>query len=79
MLTEEQRRAYDASVSDLIAKAVQNLARARSRRMNRHQRDMAARVEVFIVQSREVRNTDPAAAQSLAARAELLSRELAGQ
>ena len=78
MLSEEQRRAYDSAIDDLIGKARQNLARARTRQLSRQQQDIAARVETFIVQARDVRKHDPAAARSLAERAELLSRELAG-
>ena len=79
MLTEEQRRDYDSAIDDLIAKARQNLARARSRQMSRQQQDTAARVDAFIMQAQDVRREDPEAAKSFAERAELLSRELAGQ
>lgn len=79
MLSEEQRRTFDAAIDDLIGRAQQNLARARARRLSRQRQEMAARVDAFIVQAKDVRRQDPAAAKSLAERAELLSRELVGQ
>lgn len=76
MLTEEQQRAYDAAITASIDRAQQNLARARARNLNPQQRDLAARAEAFIAQAQQARRTDPAAAKSLAERAELLSREV---
>jgi hypothetical protein len=78
-MTPEERRAFDAKINELIGKAGQNIAQARSRGLNEDQKQALARAESFMAQAQEVRAADPEAAQSLAERAELLTREVLGQ
>ena len=79
MLSDEQQRTYEAAINDLLARAQQNVARARTRNLNAQEKDLLTRAEAFIAQAQQARRTDPAAAKSLAGRAELLSREVAAQ
>ena len=76
MLSEEQRRAYDSAIDGAFLRANQNIASARAHRLTAKQKELIARAESFIAQARETRKVDPATAQSLAQRAELLTREV---
>lgn len=75
MLTPDEQRAYDAVTGEMIARTQQNIGLARSRRLNDQQKDLVVRAEGFLEQASKMRRKDPAAAKSLAERAELLSRE----
>jgi hypothetical protein len=79
LLSAEQQRAYESAINDLLARAQRNIGLARSRNLNAQQKDQLARAEAFMAEARKARITDPAAAKSLAERAELLSREVAQQ
>ena len=79
MLTEDQQRAFDTAINALIERTQQNIARARARNLNAEEKDTIARAEAFVEQAQQVRKQDPAAAKSLAERAELLSRDVAGR
>jgi hypothetical protein len=79
MLTDEQQRAYDTAINGTLARTEQNIALSRTHTLNAQQKDMLARAEAFAVQAQQARKQDLAAAKSLAERAELLSREVAGQ
>jgi hypothetical protein len=79
MLTDEQQRAFDTAIDTLIAQTQQDIARARKRSLNADQKDLIARAQAFVEQAKQVRKQDPAAAKSLAARAELLSRNVVGR
>jgi hypothetical protein len=79
MLTDEQQRAYDTAIDTLIARTQQDIARARTRSLTAEQKDLIARAEAFVEQAKQVRKEDPAAAKSLAERAELLSKDVVGR
>jgi hypothetical protein len=79
MLTQDQQRAFATSINSLIGRTQQNIARARTRNLNTEEKDTIARAEAFVEQAQQVRKQDPAAAKSLAERAELLSRDVAGR
>ena len=79
LLSDEERRAYDTAIDALVARTTQNLMRARGRTLSAAEKDSLVRAEAFLEQARETRKIDPAAAKSLAERAELLSRHAAGQ
>lgn len=79
LIGDEERRAYEAAIDGLISRTTQNLGRAKARTLSAEQRDMVTRAEAFLTQARELRKLDPAAAKSLAERAELLSRHASGQ
>jgi hypothetical protein len=78
MLTDQQRRDYEARIHDALERAQSNLSKARANaRLNEAQQRMAAQVETFIAQAEERRKTDLVSARSLAERADLLARDLA--
>jgi hypothetical protein len=78
MLSEEQRRDYEARIHDALERARANLRKARGNpRMTEAQQRMAAQVETFVDQAEERRKTDLVSSRSLAERADLLARDLA--
>jgi hypothetical protein len=79
LISDEERRAYDTAIDAILARTTQNLMRARGRTLSAAEKDSLVRAEAFLEQARETRKVDPAAARSLAERAELLSRHAAGQ
>mgnify|MGYP007070986951 FL=1 len=77
-MSAEQRREFDSRINACIGRAAQNIAQARARSLSDGQKQAIARAESFIAQAQEARSADPEAAQSLAERAELLTREVLG-
>jgi ATP-dependent exoDNAse (exonuclease V) beta subunit len=76
MLSEEEQRNYDAAIAELVGRARQNLAKAKGRTLSQDMQDIVQRAEEILARAEQQRKQDPAAAKSLAERAELLSREL---
>jgi hypothetical protein len=77
MLSDDQRRDYEAHIHDSLDRARANLQKARNSKLTEAQQRMASQVETFIAQAEERRKTDLVSSRSLAERAELLSRDLA--
>jgi outer membrane biosynthesis protein TonB len=78
MLTDQQRRDYEARIQAALDRARANLQKARSNpNLTDAQKNMAAQVASFVDQAEERRKTDLVSARSLAERADLLARDLA--
>ena len=78
MLTDQQRRDYEASIQAALDRARANLQKARGNpNVTEAQKNMAAQVASFVDQAEERRKTDLVSARSLAERADLLARDLA--
>jgi hypothetical protein len=78
LLSDADQRAYNAAVDASITKAEHNIASAEAKGLSASQQDMIRQVRNFIAQAQEVRSKDLPAAKSLAERAEIVSREVAG-
>jgi hypothetical protein len=77
MLSDEQRRDYEARIHAALQRARANLRKARGNpRLNEAQQRMAAQVETFVEQAEQRRKTDLVSSRSLAERADLLARDL---
>jgi hypothetical protein len=79
VISPDQREAYDRAINDVMDRANRNIAVARRRRLSAAQQQLIDRAISFLQQAQQIRATEPAAAQSLAERAELLSREAISQ
>ncbi len=79
LLPENELRAYRAAIDDLLDRASRNIAAARAQRLDDRRQAQLSQAIAFVAQAREIRERDPAGAKSLAERAELLSREVAGR
>ncbi len=79
VISPETRQAYDKEINDLIERTNRNVATARARRLSAAQQEMIERALSFVQEAQQVRSMEPAAARSLAARAELMSREALSQ
>ncbi len=79
MMSDEQRRAYDTAIDASIGHTQQDIARARGRSLSAEQKEIIERAQAFIEQAKQIRAQDPAAAKSLAERAELLSKDVVGR
>lgn len=77
MLSDAQRREYEARIHDALERARANLRKARNNpRLTEAQQRMAAQVDTFVDQAEERRKTDLVSSRSLAERADLLARDL---
>jgi outer membrane biosynthesis protein TonB len=78
MLTDQQRRDYEARIQAALDRARANLQKARGNpNLTEAQKNMATQVASFVDQAEERRKTDLVSARSLAERADLLARDLA--
>jgi hypothetical protein len=76
VLSDSQRRDYEAQIRDALDNAIRNLAGITNRALSPQQQNMKSQVQTFIVQAQEASKTDLVAARSLADRASLLSKDL---
>jgi hypothetical protein len=77
--TAEERREFLRDMDDSLAKVRQALARVGNRNLSAELRDVLNRIQTFQRQAEEERDRDPAAAASLARRADLLAQDLLGR
>jgi hypothetical protein len=77
MLTPEQERQYNTALDRSLQSAQANIAVVSKRRLSKEQQVVVAQVQSFIEQAQSARKTNLTAAKSLAARADVLARELA--
>jgi hypothetical protein len=77
MLTPEQERQYNTALDRSLQSAQANIAVVSKRRLSKEQQGVVAQVQSFIEQAQSARKTNLTAAKSLAARADVLARELA--
>lgn len=76
MLTPEQQRQYNAEMDKSLQRAQANIAIVSKRQLSREQQGIVVQVQSFIEQAQNTRKTNLTAAKSLAARADVLAREL---
>ena len=69
----------NAAVDQNLASAEANLRVIATRKLSREQEGTVAQVQSFIKQARDARKTDLPAASSLAQRASILAKDLAGK
>jgi hypothetical protein len=77
VLTPDEQKQYNASIDQSLAHAQTSLNSIGGRQLNKDQRAEVEQIRNFIQQAQTTRNSDAAGAKSLAARAEVLARDLA--
>jgi len=78
-MTPEQERQMNAAIDQNLASAEAGLRSIATRRLSKEQAAVVAQVQSFIKQATDARKTDLAAASSLAQRASILAKDLAGK
>jgi len=76
VLSDDQRRDYEAHIHDSLDSANRNLSSIGNRQLTPQQETLRSQVLSFISQAQEARKTDLVTARSLAERADLLSKDL---
>jgi len=76
VLTPEQQKQYNSAIDQSLARAQANLGTLQNRQLSQEQQATEAQVRNFIQQAQTTRNTDLAAAKSLAERADVLASDL---
>ena len=79
IITPEQERQMNAAMDQNLASAETSLRAIATRRLSKGQAAVIAQVQSFIKQATDARKTDLAAASSLAQRASILAKDLAGK
>jgi hypothetical protein len=77
ILTPDEQRQYNASIDQSLSRAQASLNSIAGRQLNKDQQAEVEQIRNFMQQAQATRNPDPAGARSLAARAEVLARDLA--
>ncbi len=77
MLSPDQQRHYSTAIDQSLSSAQANLGVLAKRRLNAEERRTVAQIQNFIQQAQARRGSDPAAAKSLAERAEVRHTRLA--
>jgi hypothetical protein len=78
ILTPEQERQYNAAIDQSLASAQTSLGSLTNRQLTKEQQAVVAEIQSFIQQAQTTRKTNLPAARSLAERANVLARDLAG-
>lgn len=78
VLTADQQRQYNAAIDQSLSRAQNSLNQIASRRLTKEQETMVGQIQSFIQQAQAARKSNLAAARSLAERADVLARDLAG-
>jgi hypothetical protein len=76
ILSDEQRRQYQAEYAQSLARARSALGRASGRSLNQTQRATLERIQTFIQQAEESKGKDLATALQLVRRADVLGQDL---
>jgi len=76
VLSDDQRRDFEAHIRDSLDSANRNLSFIGNRQLSAQQQTLRSQAQSFITQAQELRKTDLVTARSLAERADLLSKDL---
>ena len=77
-MTPDQQRQYNAAIDQSLSRAQASLASIANRELNKAQQGMVEQIRNIMQQARASRSSDLPGAKSLAARAEVLAKDLAG-
>ncbi|HTA68116.1 MAG TPA: hypothetical protein VK776_07550 [Bryobacteraceae bacterium] len=78
ILTAEQERQYNSAVDQSLARTQTSLAAIANRKLTKEQEAVVAQIKSFVQQAQTTRKSNLPAARSLAERADVLARDLAG-
>ena len=78
MLSPEQRRDAEAEIDRSLNRARESLRAIASKSLSTSQQSAVAQIQSFIQQAELARKTDLSSARSLAQKADILARDLAG-
>jgi len=78
IVTPDQRRQYNAAIDQSLSRAQTSLAGIANRELNKDQQRLVEQIRNIMQQAQASRNSDLPGAKSLAARAEVLAKDLAG-
>lgn len=78
IMTPDQERQYNLAIDQSLARAENSLKAVANRKLSKEQQAVVAQVRSFIQQAQTTRKTNLTAARSLAERADVLARDLAG-
>jgi hypothetical protein len=77
ILTPDEQKQYSASIDQSLSHAKTSLNSIAGRQLNKDQQAEVEQIRNFMQQAQDTRGSDPGGAKSLAARAEVLARDLA--
>jgi hypothetical protein len=78
ILTPQQERQYNTAIDQSLARAQNSLGSVANRQLTKEQQGVVAQIQGFIQQAQSTRKSNLPAARSLAERADVLARDLAG-
>jgi len=78
ILTPEQERQYNSAIDQSLARAQSSLGSIGNRQLTKEQQAVVDQIQSFIRQAQTTRKSSLPAARSLAERADVLARDLAG-
>jgi hypothetical protein len=78
ILTTEQERQYNSAIDQSLARTQSSLGAIANRKLTKEQQAVVAQVQSFVQQAQTTRKSNLPAARSLAERADVLARDLAG-
>jgi hypothetical protein len=78
ILTPQQERQYNTAIDQSLARAQSSLGSIANRQLTKEQQGVVTQIQGFIQQAQTTRQSNLPAARSLAERAEVLARDLAG-
>jgi hypothetical protein len=78
VLSSDEQKQLSASIDQSLSRAQASLNRTNGHQLTKDQQSEVAQIQSFMKQAQSTRNSDPSGAKSLAERAEVLARDLAG-
>ena len=78
ILTTEQERQYNSAIDQSLARTQTSLGSIANRKLTKEQQAVVAQIQSFVQQAQTTRKANLPAARSLAERADVLARDLAG-
>jgi hypothetical protein len=78
IVTPDQQRQFNAAIDQSLARAQASLASVANRELTKDQQGLVEQIRNIMQQAQTSRNSDLPGAKSLAARAEVLAKDLAG-
>ena len=78
ILTPQQERQYNTAIDQSLARAQSSLGSIGNRQLTKEQQGVVTQIQGFIQQAQATRKSNLPAARSLAERADVLARDLAG-
>jgi len=78
ILTTEQERHYNSAIDQSLARTQSSLGVIANRKLTKEQQSVVAQIQSFVQQAQTTRKSNLPAARSLAERADVLARDLAG-